>query len=97
MNVFDINFQIFVQDRLTDKYKESIEWKELNNEYNALYKIIYESLSKENQKNFNKFLNNMFAKNQIESSLGYKAGILDGVLMRSEFGYENDLEVVNDK
>ena len=80
MDVFDDEFQEYISWKMgavCNEIEDKEKWEEINNKYNELHDIIYNSLNEEQQKSFNEFMHSVWGKVSVELCVVYKIGITD--------------------
>jgi len=80
MDVFDDNFQEFISEKLDKAYEiinEKEKWDELNNEYDQLHHLLYNSLNEDQLVILGKLLTNIHNRANIDICLGYMLGMAD--------------------
>lgn len=93
MNIFDNEFQEYITWKVgvaCDEVEDEKKLKEVRDQFDIAYDIIYNSLNKKQKKNFDDFLTIVWEESKIEKCIAYKVGITD----REEL---NRYKILNDK
>ena len=80
MDVFDDEFQEYISWKMgaaCETIEDKNKWKEINDEYDTLHDIIFNSLNEEQQKSFNEFMHSVWEKVGVELCVVYKIGMTD--------------------